>query len=122
MDMASRRGVRSPDGPVAGTKPSGTRVTGPAFFGKGVSAQGSEIKRSAVGAGCTLGPGTMIEDCLLLDGVTVGEKAALRGCVIGQECHIGAGAELTNCVLGDRAQVPPFSKAEGANIDPRSSL
>lgn len=122
IDMASRRGLRSPDGPVAGTKPFGTLVTGPAFFGKGVAAQDSVIKRSAVGAGCSLGPGTILEDCLLLDGVTVGEKATLRGCMIGQECHIGAGAELANCVLGDGAQVPPSSKAEGANVDPGSSL
>ncbi|MCX6651233.1 MAG: NDP-sugar synthase [Methanomassiliicoccales archaeon] len=122
MDMASRRGNPSAHGPVAGKAPSEAAVVGPAFFGKGVRAQGSQVKRSAVGSGCSLGRGAVLEDCLLLDRVAIGQGTTLRGCILGEGCQVGAGTMLTDCILGDRAQVGPGSRAEGRSFEPGSSI
>ena len=122
IDMAARRGVMTERGPVAGDVPFGTNVEGPAFFGSGVSASGSIVRRSAVGSRCALGKCSSLQGCLLLDQVTVGEGVVMRDCVIGEGCRISAGAVLSNCVLGDGATVRPGTSFDGVNADAGSSV
>ena len=66
----------------------------------------------SLGAGCAVGRGAWLEDCVVLDGARIGEGAQLKRCVIGRRCRVGAHA----CVgpggaLGDGSALAPFSQA-----------
>lgn len=67
---------------------------------------------ASIGAGCRIGRGAVLEDCVLLDGVAVGEGARLTRCVVGRRCRIGANAVVSaGRALGDGTVVAPFSQA-----------
>ncbi|MDD1771905.1 MAG: NDP-sugar synthase [Methanomassiliicoccales archaeon] len=122
IDMAARRGVRTERGPVAGDVPAGASVEGPVFFGKGVIASGSNVRKSVIGPGCVIGKCTSLEGCLLLSDVIIGEGAAMRDCVIGEGCQSGSGVVLSNCVLGDGAKVAPGTIADSLSVEAGTSV
>lgn len=122
IDTAARRGVRTGHGPVAGEVPAGALFEGPAFFGTGVKASGSNVWKSAIGPGCVIGKCASLDGCLLLNGVIIGEGAVMRGCVVGEGCHIGSKAMLSNCVLGDGVRVAPGTVAADVSVEAGTSV
>jgi mannose-1-phosphate guanylyltransferase len=65
----------------------------------------------SVGAGCRIGAGSVLRDCVLLDGVKVGENARVEGCIVGPRSRIGARSELTRCLaLAGGSRIEPFSR------------
>ncbi|WP_253290890.1 DapH/DapD/GlmU-related protein [Pseudoflavonifractor sp. MSJ-37] len=117
---------------IARLKRDGVRFLDPAsaFVGPGVTVGGGTlilpgvILRGAVkiGAGCELGPNTMIRDCTVGDGVTVnasqlnestvesgakiGPFAYIRpNCHVGHDVKVGDFVELKNSSIGDGTKI-----------------
>ncbi|KIW04778.1 uncharacterized protein PV09_03967 [Verruconis gallopava] len=49
------------------------------------------IKESVVGANCSIGMGSKLTRCLLMDGVVIGDFCSLTGCIIGPRAKITGG-------------------------------
>lgn len=59
------------------------------------------IKASVVGSNVTIGAGTRVTNCLIMDGATIGERCVLTGTVVGKKANIGKGCTLTGCEVQD---------------------
>jgi translation initiation factor eIF-2B subunit gamma len=59
------------------------------------------IKSSIIGSNVTIGAGTRVTGCLIMDGVTIGEKCVLTGTVIGKKVTLGKNVQLTGCEVQD---------------------
>ena len=68
---------------------------------------GARVGPNAVlGANCVIGAGARIDGAILWDDVTVGPGSVLRDCIVASGARIGAGAELgPAAVLGAGATV-----------------
>lgn len=61
-----------------------------------------EIYNSVIGAGVTIGKGTVVRDSIIMKGASVGENATIdkgiiaENVVIGDDVHIGVGEEVEN--------------------------
>lgn len=78
--------------------------------------------RTVIGSGCTIGPNTVIEDCVIGDGVTINASQVLSskiedeavvgpfshirpGSLIGRRVQIGNFVEIKNSVIGEETRV-----------------
>ena len=83
-------------------------VTAPCVIGAGSRVEpGARVGPNAVlGANCVIGAGARIDGAILWDDVTVGPGSVLRDCIVASGARIGARAELgPAAVLGARATV-----------------
>lgn len=86
---------------------TGATLTAPCVIGAGTRVEaGARVGPNAVlGADCVVGAGARLEGAILWDGVTVGPGAVLQDCIVGARARIGANAQLgfTAVVEGDTA-------------------
>ena len=86
---------------------TGATLTAPCVIGAGTRVEaGARVGPNAVlGADCVVGAGARLEGAILWDGVTVGPGAVLQDCIVGARVRIGANAQLgfTAVVEGDTA-------------------
>ncbi len=86
---------------------TGATLTAPCVIGPGTRVEaGARVGPNAVlGADCVVGAGARLEGAILWDGVTVGPGAVLQDCIVGARVRIGANAQLgfTAVVEGDTA-------------------
>jgi NDP-sugar pyrophosphorylase family protein len=86
---------------------TGATRTAPCVIGPGTRVEaGARVGPNAVlGADCVVGAGARLEGAILWDGVTVGPGAVLQDCIVGARVRIGANAQLgfTAVVEGDTA-------------------
>jgi translation initiation factor eIF-2B subunit gamma len=59
------------------------------------------IKASVIGSSVTIGAGTRLTNCLIMDGAAIGERCVLTGTVVGKKANIGRGCTLTGCEVQD---------------------
>lgn len=95
--------------------------------------------RTAVGAGCELGPDVRITDCTLGecvrvhysvlagstvgDGTRIGPYAQLRpGCRVGRKVKVGNFVELKNAEIGDRASVGHHAYIGDARVGEETNI
>jgi mannose-1-phosphate guanylyltransferase len=85
------------------------QVVGPVVIGEGVRIERGAriIGPTVIGARCTIGPETLLENAVLWEGNRIEEGSTLRGCVLGNGNTIGPRSVVTggtiisdNCVLG----------------------
>ena len=57
------------------------------------------VKRSVVGAGCHVGSGVKLVNCVVMNRATIEDGATVQGSVIGPRAVIGAGASLRECLV-----------------------
>ncbi len=76
-------------------------VTAPCVIGAGSRLEaGARVGPNAVlGANCVIGAGARIDGAILWDDVTVGPGSVLRDCIVASGARIGAGAELGPAVV-----------------------
>jgi mannose-1-phosphate guanylyltransferase len=77
---------------------SGARVGGLAVLGPDVTVgAGAVIERSVVLAGCQIGPGCVLRDCIVAPGARIGANTQITGgAVLGENVTIGADNVVTN--------------------------
>jgi translation initiation factor eIF-2B subunit gamma len=76
-------------------------------------ATGCVIKSSVIGSSVTIGQGSRITNCVVMDGSVIGDKCVLNGCVVGKKSSIGKGSNLTNCEVQDGNIVPDATDGKG---------
>lgn len=90
------------------------------FLGEGPGPEGAgtrvhpsaRVIRSVLGKDCRVGPGAVLEDCVLLDRAVVEEGARLRGVVAGRRARVGAFCMLKGGVfLGEDSRISPFTRS-----------
>ncbi|TGZ84378.1 hypothetical protein EX30DRAFT_354045 [Ascodesmis nigricans] len=70
------------------------------------------IKKTVIGAGCSIGRGVRLTGCLLMDGASVAENSKLEGCIIGRKANIGAKVSLKDCEVADSFFVDDGTEAK----------
>jgi bifunctional UDP-N-acetylglucosamine pyrophosphorylase/glucosamine-1-phosphate N-acetyltransferase len=77
---------------------SGAVIEGPAFIGRGSYIGNNALirKYSSVGAGCVVGFGVELKNCVLCDGANVGRLSFIGDSVIGERAVIGSGTMTIN--------------------------
>jgi mannose-1-phosphate guanylyltransferase len=60
---------------------------------------------TAVGAGCTIGAGAVVDGSVLFDGVSIGAGARVTASVVAAGARIAAGAVLHSVVIGAGAEI-----------------
>jgi mannose-1-phosphate guanylyltransferase len=88
---------------------TGATLTAPCVIGAGTRVEaGARVGPNAVlGADCVVGAGARLEGAILWDGVTVGPGAVLQDCIVGARVRIGANAQLGfTAVVEDGTAVP----------------
>jgi len=71
------------------------------------------IKSSVIGASVSIGTGTRITGCVIMDGVTIGEKCVLTNTVVGKKAKIGNKSTLQNCEVQDGNVVAAGMEGKG---------
>ena len=67
-----------------------------------VSATARLEGHNVLGAGCKIGEGARLDDCILWAGCQIGEGAQLKGAILGRGVVVGAGAVLTaGAIVGE---------------------
>ncbi|KAK0419602.1 hypothetical protein QR680_014229 [Steinernema hermaphroditum] len=67
--------------------------------GTAIGADKVVLKKSMIGAKCTIGDGAKITGSLIMDNVTIGEGAQLTNCIVCHNVQIGTNALLNNCIV-----------------------
>ncbi len=60
---------------------------------------------TAVGPGCVVGEGSIVDGCVLLENVSIGAGCTLRGCIVGQDARIGDRVQLADSVVGSGSSI-----------------
>lgn len=71
------------------------------------------IKGSVIGASVSIGTGTRITGCVIMDGVTVGDKCVLTNTMVGKKAKIGNKCALTGCEVQDGNVVGDGTEGKG---------
>jgi mannose-1-phosphate guanylyltransferase len=59
-----------------------------------------------IGAGCHIGRGALLKECILWDQVQVGVETQLQGCILGTGCQVGRQSQLgEGTVIGSGCQI-----------------
>lgn len=104
------------------TSSKGVKVLPPVSVAEGcVLEKGATVGgRSALGRGCKIGEGALVEGSILLDGVKVEPGAVVRGSIIGPRARVGQDAIVrglsvlgAGCVIGEGNVLD-----QGARINP----
>jgi translation initiation factor eIF-2B subunit gamma len=59
------------------------------------------VKNSVIGSNVSLGAGSRVTGCVIMDGSTVGEKCVLTGTVVGKKVRVGDKCSLVSCEVQD---------------------
>lgn len=59
----------------------------------------TSVKKSNIGANCTLGKRCRITGCVILDGVTIADDVVLENCLIGRDAKVHTKVRLTSCTV-----------------------
>jgi mannose-1-phosphate guanylyltransferase len=84
------------------------RAVAPVLIGPGssIAATATVGGRAVLGRNVTVGPGSHIEDAVLLDGVSVGDSTRIRSAIVGPSASIGDHSVIdSGAVLGDGVKV-----------------
>ncbi|HLL41433.1 MAG TPA: NDP-sugar synthase [Rubrobacteraceae bacterium] len=93
------------------TSSKGVKVLPPVSVAEGcVLKRGATVGgRSALGRGCKIGEGALVEGSILLDGAEVEQGAVVRGSILGPRARVGQDAIIrglsvlgAGCVVGER--------------------
>jgi mannose-1-phosphate guanylyltransferase len=68
---------------------------------------------TTVGAGCRVGPDTVLDGALLFDGSAVSAGAVVTRSALGFHARVGERAEVTDAVIGDRAGIGSGVQLQG---------
>ena len=79
---------------------SADSVVDKSIIGEGTEVYG-EVYNSVIGAGVTIGKGTVVRDSIIMKDTQIGEKVTVNKAIIAENCCIGSGA-----VLGVGEEVP----------------
>jgi mannose-1-phosphate guanylyltransferase len=94
-----------------------SRLGKSAMIGDDVNrATGAKLLSYAVGDGCDLGAGSVVERSVLLPGVRVGKNVRIVDSVVGEGVEIEDGTTLDRCVVGDYATVAGGRTIKGQKI------
>ncbi|KAJ1650862.1 Translation initiation factor eIF-2B subunit gamma [Dispira simplex] len=74
------------------------------------------VKRSVIGAHCTIGKNVKIVNSILMDYVTVEDGVKLEGCVLCNNVKIMTKAQLKDCEVGAGLVVDPGAQAKNERI------
>ncbi|KAL2015153.1 hypothetical protein VTK56DRAFT_6196 [Thermocarpiscus australiensis] len=80
------------------------------------------VRESVVGAGCQIGEGARLTQCLLMDGAVVGRGCRLTRCVLGRRSEVGEGCVLTECEVQENLLVEPRTEAKDEKFMSSSGL
>jgi bifunctional UDP-N-acetylglucosamine pyrophosphorylase/glucosamine-1-phosphate N-acetyltransferase len=77
---------------------AGASISGPCFIGEGTFIGNGVLVRpnTSIGAGCMIGFGVELKNCILLDRVRVGRLSYIGDSVLGEEVYIGSGTMTVN--------------------------
>jgi mannose-1-phosphate guanylyltransferase len=98
ISLEQSRGVLASEAVIEG------RVLAPAVIGQRskVEASATVGGRVVLGSDVTVGPGSHVEESVLMDGVTVGSSTRIRSAIIGPRASIGEGCVVeAGAVLGE---------------------
>ena len=68
-------------------------VVDKSIIGEGTEVYG-EVYNSVVGAGVTIGKGTVIRDSIIMKDTQIGENVTINKAIVAENCYIGSGAVL----------------------------
>ena len=71
------------------------------------------LKNSVIGSSVSIGTGTRITGCVIMDGATIGDKCVLTGTVVGKKSKIGNKCALTGCEVQDGNVVGEGTEGKG---------
>jgi len=71
------------------------------------------IKSSVIGSSVSIGTGSRITNCVIMDGATIGEKCVLTGTVVGKKAKLGSKCALNNCEVQDANVVAEGMEGKG---------
>ncbi|MSQ30865.1 MAG: NDP-sugar synthase [Dehalococcoidia bacterium] len=80
------------------------------------------VAPAVIGAGCTIGAGTLVEGSVLWDGVVIGPDATVRGSIVASGVTIGPGAILNRAIVAHEAKVVPGAHLVGVAIEPAKGV
>jgi mannose-1-phosphate guanylyltransferase len=100
---------------------TGARPGGPAsdvLLGEGaVVDEGATVARAALGAGCRVAAGAVVEDAVLLPRAVVEAGAVVRRSLVGASAVVAAGSKVTDLsVLGDCVRTEPGDTLSGVRL------
>lgn len=102
------------------------RAVAPAIIGEGskIAASATVGSRAVLGREVTVGPGSHIEDAVLLDGVMIGSSTRIRSAIIGPKVTIGDHCLVeAGAVLGEGVKIGPDNVlSAGARVFPGVEL
>lgn len=64
-------------------------------------AETAQVSSACLGAGCSIHPGAIVTNSVLLDRVVIGERCRVSDSVLGEGVRIAAGAEVSGRAVGD---------------------
>jgi mannose-1-phosphate guanylyltransferase len=119
-DLQESRGILAQGAKIEG------RAVAPAVIGSGslIAASATVGGRAVLGREVTVGPGSHIEDAVLLDGVRVGASTRIRSAIIGPKVTIGDHCLVeAGAVIGEGVQLGPGNViSAGARVFPGVKL
>lgn len=71
------------------------------------------IKSSVIGSSVSIGTGSRITNCVIMNGATIGEKCVLTGTVVGKKARIGNKCTLQTCEVQDGNAVADETEGKG---------
>lgn len=81
----------------------------------------SLVKRSVIGSHVSIGAGSKLINCLVMDGATIGENCKLDNTIVGPKANVGEKATIKDCCLAPNSVVPADSSLKGESIVPSTT-
>lgn len=75
-----------------------------------------KLQGTVCGSNVTLGEGSTLVGCVLLDGARVGANCTIRGSVIGAKATVSDGADLQGCIVGPECTIGTMPSGEGVSL------
>lgn len=115
LKVHARDAARAPRDPAA-PKPAAT-VGADCIIGDACHlAEKATVKRSVVGAHCSIGRRAKLTGCILLDNVVVEDDVQLENTIVGRGAVVRAKSKLTACYVESTHDVPKATHAKGDTL------
>jgi len=112
---ANRDAVEGKTGALAARAAGGPAAPRASLGAGTVIEAGAEIRGwAAIGSGCWIGPGAVVENSVIFDKTSVGAGSRVADCLIGAECTIGASCALAAAVIADGSLLRDYTTAGNA--------
>nr|CCC95724.1 unnamed protein product [Trypanosoma congolense IL3000] len=79
------------------------------------------VRGAVLGKGVSIGDGSVVVGCVLLDGAAIGRNCVLRNSLIGHHVKVFDKAELLNCIVGDGCVIGSNGYVNGDVVATNSS-